>query len=137
MSFTYIYNVLNCFILPDVLGSSHSFNTHQINIYYVLTSHYTKHCGFSCKHKEENILNRSDGFFFKILFIYSWRGVGAETQAEGEAGSCKEPDLGFDSGSPGSHPRLKAGAKLLSHPGIPPRWVFLIILVLIFSRLDT
>ena len=31
----------------------------------------------------------------------------------------REPDVGFDPGSPGSHPGLKAGTKLLSHPGIP------------------
>ena len=44
----------------------------------------------------------------------------AETQAEGEAGSMhREPDVGFDPGSPGLHPRPKAGAKLLRHPGIP------------------
>ena len=44
----------------------------------------------------------------------------AETQAEGEAGSMYwEPDVGFDPGSPGSHPGPKAGAKLLCHPGIP------------------
>ena len=44
----------------------------------------------------------------------------AETQAEGEAGSMhREPDVGFDSGSPGSHPGPKAGAKPLRHPGIP------------------
>ena len=44
----------------------------------------------------------------------------AETQAEGEAGSMhREPDVGFDPGSPGSRPGPKAGAKPLSHPGIP------------------
>ena len=44
----------------------------------------------------------------------------AETQAEGEAGSMhREPDMGFDPGSPGSRPRPKAGAKPLRHPGIP------------------
>ena len=44
----------------------------------------------------------------------------AETQAEGEAGSMhREPDLGFDPGSPGSRPGPKAGTKLLRHPGIP------------------
>ena len=44
----------------------------------------------------------------------------AETQAEGEAGSMhQEPDVGFDPGSPGSRPGPKAGAKPLSHPGIP------------------
>ena len=42
----------------------------------------------------------------------------AETQAEGEAGSMhREPDVGFDPGSPGSRPGPKAGAKPLSHPG--------------------
>ena len=46
----------------------------------------------------------------------------AETQAEGEAGSMhREPDVGFDPGSPGSRPGPKAGAKLLYHPGIPRR----------------
>ncbi|KAM8935206.1 coiled-coil domain-containing protein 30 isoform 2-T4 [Lycaon pictus] len=44
----------------------------------------------------------------------------AETQAEGEAGSMhREPDVGFDPGSPGSRPGPKASAKLLRHPGIP------------------
>ncbi|KAM8925689.1 3',5'-cyclic-AMP phosphodiesterase 4C isoform 2-T2 [Lycaon pictus] len=44
----------------------------------------------------------------------------AETQAEGEAGSMhREPDVGFDPGSPGSRPGPKAGAKPPRHPGIP------------------
>ena len=44
----------------------------------------------------------------------------AETQAEGEAGSMnREPDMGFDPGSPGSRPGPKAGAKPLRHPRIP------------------
>ena len=44
----------------------------------------------------------------------------AETEAEGEAGSMhREPDVGFDPGSPGSRPGPKAGAKLLRHPGFP------------------
>ena len=44
----------------------------------------------------------------------------AETQAEGEAGSMhREPNVGFDPGSPGSRPGPKAGAKPLRHPGIP------------------
>ena len=39
-----------------------------------------------------------------------------------EAGSMhREPDVGFDPGSPGSRPGPKAGAKPLRHPGIPPR----------------
>ena len=36
-----------------------------------------------------------------------------EKQAPGQ-----EPDVGLDPGNPGSRPRPKAGAKLLSHPGI-------------------
>ena len=44
----------------------------------------------------------------------------AETQAEGEAGSMhREPNVGFEPGSPGSRPGTKAGAKPLRHPGIP------------------
>ena len=31
----------------------------------------------------------------------------------------REPDVGFDPGSPGSCPGPKAGAKPLRHPGIP------------------
>ena len=33
----------------------------------------------------------------------------------------REPDVGFDPGSPGSRPGPKAGAKPLRHPGIPVR----------------
>ena len=62
--------------------------------------------------------------FFKFLFIYDShterereREREAETQAEGEAGSIhREPDVGFDSGSPGSLPGPKAAAKPLRHP---------------------
>ena len=48
--------------------------------------------------------------------------MGREKQAP-----CREPDVGFDPRSPGSHPGLKAGVKPLSHPGIP-RTIFIIIL---------
>ena len=44
----------------------------------------------------------------------------AQTQAEGEAGSMyREPDVGFDPGSPGWCPGPKAGTKPLRHPEIP------------------
>ena len=43
----------------------------------------------------------------------------ADKQAEGEAGSMPEPDAELDPGTPGPCPGPKAGAKLLSHPGIP------------------
>ena len=32
---------------------------------------------------------------------------------------CRKPNAGLDPGTSGSHPGLKAGTKLLSHPGIP------------------
>ena len=41
----------------------------------------------------------------------------------------REPDVGFDPGSPGSRPGPKAGAKPLRHPGIP-----LLLLLLITFR---
>ena len=43
----------------------------------------------------------------------------AETQAEGEEAPCREPDVGLDPRTPGSHPGLKAGTQPLSHPGVP------------------
>ena len=43
----------------------------------------------------------------------------AETQAEEEAGSMQEPNMGLDPGSPGSRPGLKADTKPLSHLGCP------------------
>ena len=36
----------------------------------------------------------------------------------------REPDVGFDPGSPGSRPGPKAGAKPLRHPGIPRPFLF-------------
>ena len=57
----------------------------------------------------------------------------AETQAEGEAGSMhREPDVGFDPGSPGSRPGPKAGAKPLRHPGIP---IFLLLSLISYTVL--
>ena len=62
--------------------------------------------------------------FFKktfYLFIHErhkerkrWRHRQREKQAP-----CSEPNVGLDPGSPGSRPGPKAGAQLLSHPGVP------------------
>ena len=46
---------------------------------------------------------------------------GGETQAEREAGSMQEPLAGLNPVTLGLCPGPKAGAKPLSHPGIP--WV--------------
>ena len=34
---------------------------------------------------------------------------------------CREADVGLDPRTPRSHPGLKAGAKPLSHPGVPKK----------------
>ena len=39
--------------------------------------------------------------------------------------ACREPDVGLDPGTPRLCPGPKAGAKLLSHPGIPISYWFL------------
>ena len=41
-----------------------------------------------------------------------------------EQAPCREPDVGLDPRAPGSYPGPKAGAKPLSHPGIPMLGVF-------------
>ena len=67
-------------------------------------------------------------FFFKIyLFIYD-RERERERERERQRhrrrekqAPCREPDVGLDPGTPGSRSGPKAGAKPLSHPGIPLR----------------
>ena len=51
--------------------------------------------------------------FQRVLHL-SITGRGREKQAPHQ-----EPDAGLDPGTPGSRPGPKAGAKPLSHPGIP------------------
>ena len=56
---------------------------------------------------------------FFLRFYLLTHGGHRERQT-GEADSMhREPDVGFDPGSPGSRPGLKAGAKPLRHPGFP------------------
>ena len=56
-------------------------------------------------------------------------------EAEEEAGSMhREPDVGFDPGSPGSCPGPKSGAKPLRHPGIPIFCPFLKLCFLLICR---
>ena len=53
---------------------------------------------------------------------------------------CREPDTGLSPGTPGSCPGPKAGAKPLSHPGIPKPTVFkcsLAYLLYIFGIVST
>ena len=69
----------------------------------------------------------SSGFakfkIFKKYFTYLFmrdtdRERGRHRQRE-KKDPCREPDMGLDPRTPGSHAGLKAGAKPLSHPGIP------------------
>ena len=47
-------------------------------------------------------------FFFKDFVYLFMRDREAESQAEGGAGSPREPDVELDPGTPGSRPELKA-----------------------------
>ena len=42
-----------------------------------------------------------------------------DNKHKGKQAPCRKPNAGLDPGTPGSYPRPKAGAKPLSHPGIP------------------
>ena len=46
-------------------------------------------------------------------------GAGQRHRQREKQAPYREPDVGFDPGSPGSRPGPKAGAKPLRHPGIP------------------
>ena len=46
----------------------------------------------------------------------------------------KEPDVGLDPGTQGSRPGPKAGAKPLSHPGIPVSMFFSFCLFILFLK---
>ena len=74
-----------------------------------------------------HVLPPSLSLFFKdfILFIHE-RHTQRERERERQRhrqrkkqAPCREPNVGLDSRTPGSLPGPKAGAKLLSHPGIP------------------
>ena len=48
-------------------------------------------------------------YFLKILFVYSReRERGRNTRQREKQAPCREPDVGLDPGSPGSHPRPQA-----------------------------
>ena len=60
-------------------------------------------------------------FVFKILFIHerhTERERQRHKQREKQA-PCEEPDVGFDSSTPGSCPEPEVDAQPLSHPGVP------------------
>ena len=59
----------------------------------------------------------TDSFFTDFIHLFM---RDTEYRQREKQAPCREPDAGLDSGSPGPCLRPKAGAKPLSHPGIPP-----------------
>ena len=59
------------------------------------------------------------------MFIFVLRDTEreAKTQAEGEAGSCGEPNVGLDPRTPGPQPEPKADTQPLSHLGAPDYFI--------------
>ena len=53
-----------------------------------------------------------------MIVTHTHREREAETQAEGEAGSMQEPDVGLYPETAGSHREPKADTQPLSHPGV-------------------
>ena len=53
------------------------------------------------------------------MFIYERHGERQRHRQREEQAPCREPDVGFDPGTPGSRPGPKADTQPLSHPGIP------------------
>ena len=70
--------------------------------------------------RRKQITQVSPFFFLVILFIHE-RHRKSERQRHRrreKQAPCKEPDVGLNPETPGSCPELKAGAQLLSHPGV-------------------
>ena len=65
--------------------------------------------------EEQNFFKR---FYLFIHERHRERERQKHRQREKQA-PCQEPNVGLDPGTPGSRPGLKAGAQLLSHPGVP------------------
>ena len=64
-------------------------------------------------------VKRKGGFLFFFFFLRFYLFM-RDTEGEAEKQApCGEPNVGLNPGTPGSHPGLKAGAQMLSHPGVP------------------
>ena len=59
-------------------------------------------------------------FFFKKFIHERQRERGRDKRQREKQAPCREPDVGLDPGTVGSHPaEPKADAQPLSHPGVP------------------
>ena len=73
---------------------------------------------------EGNLLYWSTNLFIIILkivflFIHERHRERQRPRRREDQASHREPDVGLDPRTQGSHPELKAEAQALSHPGIP------------------
>ena len=113
--------------LERTLTELFSYCFESIFLLLVLEFHFFKNCSDKVEHAY--FTNRQlclilFYYFFKkrfYLFIHERHTERkAEIQAERKKQApCREPHAGLDPGIPGSCPGPKAGAKPLSHPGIP------------------
>ena len=69
---------------------------------------------------------QTEAHFWKRFYLLFMRDTqrerGRHRQREKQA-PCREPDVGLEPGTPGSHPEPKAATKPLSHPGIPQKHI--------------
>ena len=102
---------------PGELAMLHNDLQVRVGILIIITPPQTPHTGAS----DPLPFYSSLFFFFKDLFIYSFRENEreAETQAEGEAGSMQEARCGTRSRVSRITPRAAGGAKPLRHQGYP------------------
>ncbi|CAD7675479.1 unnamed protein product [Nyctereutes procyonoides] len=99
-SYSFIYSLI--FLLPAITVKLISVQYIKLKVYLMASK--------LCASLKENHLAISQHFKCADLFL----SIYSISQAP-----CREPDVGFDPWSPGSHPGPKAGAKPLRHPGIP------------------
>ena len=70
--------------------------------------------------------------FYLFMIVTHWERERWRYRQREKQAPCREPDVGLDPGSPGSHPGPKAGAKPLRHPGIPQEILLFIYLFFFF-----
>ena len=87
--------------------------------YHLLENSYSAFRTPTSKHHTSS--GRSFFLFFLDLFIYLLERERQSHRRREKQAPCGEPDSGLHPGAPGSRPGPKAGAKPLSHPGIPER----------------
>ena len=87
---------------------------------YILHSHaHIQMYITTCIHMNVFMYIKLQFIFFKDFMYLFMGGRGRDTGRGEKQAPCKEPNMGFDPRTSGSHPWPKAAAHPLSHPGIP------------------